>query len=599
MENSESIKSDALRLGSGQHKVNCPFCTHLRKKKHIKTLSLKVEEKSIFFNCWHCSKDGVIKIKQDNFKFIRREPLSQTIEKKWNDIDNNVVTYLKSRGISKDTAIKSGLKHTKQFISGTNKEENCIVFPYFNKGKMEYAKLRSFPQKGFSSHGSALNFYNIDSVEEKDWVIICEGEIDCLSFKEIGLNQVVSIPHGAVMKVTDGKIDPQEDTKFRFIWNAKSKLDKCNKIILALDNDKSGQAMAEEIARRVGKDKCWKIEYPDGCKDANEVLVKFGVEKLDEIATRPIPYPVSGLYDAEHFYEEVDDIYDKGVGTGISTGYKDVDDIYTVVEGQLSVVTGHPSSGKSEFIDQIMVNIAKEKNWKFGICSFENEPRIHISKLISKYLEKPFFGDVSKRMSKEELKEGKEFVQKHFSFLYQADGSLSSLDSIITRMKIAVMRHGVRGIIIDPYNYIARDQDTSETDWISEMLTKLRVFAQAHSIHIWFVAHPTKMMRRDDGTVPPPKGYDISGSASWFAKADVGLTVHRPNPSYSDISEILVWKCRFSWVGAIGQCSLLFNKLTTTYSSTSEYYERDKFLAPRPIEGSVETEEPDKDEIPF
>ena len=172
-------------------------------------------------------------------------------------------------------------------------------------------------------------------------------EIDCLSFKEIGLNQVVSIPHGAVMKVTDGKIDPQEDTKFRFIWNAKSKLDKCNKIILALDNDKSGQAMAEEIARRVGKDKCWKIEYPEGCKDANEVLVKFGVEKLDEIATRPIPYPVSGLYDAEHFYEEVDDIYDKGVGTGISTGYKDVDDIYTVVEGQLSVVTGHPSSGKS------------------------------------------------------------------------------------------------------------------------------------------------------------------------------------------------------------------------------------------------------------
>ncbi len=56
MENSESIKNDALRLGSGQHKVNCPFCTHLRKKKHIKTLSLKVEEKSIFFNCWHCCK---------------------------------------------------------------------------------------------------------------------------------------------------------------------------------------------------------------------------------------------------------------------------------------------------------------------------------------------------------------------------------------------------------------------------------------------------------------------------------------------------------------------------------------------------------------
>jgi len=597
MENSDSIKSDALRLGLGQHKVNCPFCSHSRKKRHLQTLSLKVEDDLIVYNCWHCSEDGAIRIKQNNFRLIRREPLSQAVENNWDNINgnDNVLSYLKSRGISKDTALSSGLKSTKQFISSSNKEENCIVFPYFNKGKMEYAKIRSYPFKGFSSYGSALNFYNIDSVGDRDWIIICEGEIDCLSFMEIGLKQVVSIPHGAVMKVTDGKIDPKEDTKFKFIWNAKAKLDKCNKIILALDNDKSGNAMAEEIARRVGKDKCWKIEYPDDCKDANEVLTKYGAEKLDEIATKPVPYPVSGLYDASHFYEEVDDIYEKGVGTGTSTGYDEVDDIYTIVEGQLSVVTGHPSSGKSEFIDQIMVNIAREKNWKFGICSFENEPRIHISKLISKYLKKPFFDGSTPRMTKEELKIGKDFVQDHFSFLYQADGSLSSLDSIIERMKVAVMRYGVRGILIDPYNYIARDQNASETDWVSEMLTKLRVFAQAHSIHIWFVAHPTKMMRRDDGSTPPPKGYDISGSASWFAKADVGLTIHRPNPSQSNISEVIIWKCRFSWVGAIGECSLMFDKVTTTYEGMGKIYERDKMLMPNSEKYKVKG----NDDIPF
>ena len=91
----------------------------------------------------------MIKIKQDNFKFIRREPLSQTIEKKWNDIDNNVVTYLKSRGISKDTAIKSGLKYTKQFISGTNKEENCIVFHTLTKAKWNMQSLEVFQKKDF------------------------------------------------------------------------------------------------------------------------------------------------------------------------------------------------------------------------------------------------------------------------------------------------------------------------------------------------------------------------------------------------------------------------------------------------------------------
>ena len=612
MQTSESIKSYAYKLGTGQHKVYCPFCSSQRKKSHLKTLSLKIDDDLIIYNCWHCGEDGAVKIKKNNFRIIERETVSQAVAKNWEDINENkdVLDYLGSRGISKDTALASGIKSTRQYIGGTSKKENCIVFPYYNKGKVEYAKIRSFPFKGFSSQGSALHFYNLDNLDETDWVIICEGEIDCLSFMEVGLKQVISIPHGAVMKVTDGKIDPKEDTKFKFIWNSKSILDKCSKVILAMDNDKSGNAMAEEIARRVGKDKCWKIEYPEDCKDANEVLCKHGAEKLDEIATRPIPYPVSGLYDASHFYEEVDDIYEKGVGTGVSTGYQEVDSIYTVVEGQLSVVTGHPSSGKSEFIDQIMINIAEEKGWKFGICSFENEPRIHISKLISKYLKKPFFDGMTPRMSKDELSQGKKFVQEHFSFLYQADGSLSSLDSIIERMKVAVMRYGVRGIVIDPYNYIARDVNTSETDWISEMLTKLRVFAQAHSIHIWFVAHPTKMMRKDDGTVPPPKGYDISGSASWFAKADVGLTVHRPNPSNSNVSEVIIWKCRFSWVGAIGECSLMFDKATTCYSGMGEFYERDKMLTPSYVKPSNEISKsatssnaikktPEEDDIPF
>jgi twinkle protein len=337
-----------------------------------------------------------------------------------------------------------------------------------------------------------------------------------------------------------------------------------------MDNDQAGQAMEEEIARRIGKDKCFKIIYPKDCKDANEVLTKHGKEELKKVINDAIPYPVSGLYDAKHFYEEVDEIYENGIGSGVSTGYKDVDELYTIVEGQLTVVTGHPSSGKSEFVDQIMLNIAKEKGWKFGVCSFENEPRIHIAKLISKYIGKPFFSGMTPRISTHDLEVGKKFVSENFCFLYQADGSLSTLDSILERLKSAVLRFGIRGCVIDPYNYIAKDLTTSETDWISDMLTKLRVFAQAHGIHIWFVAHPTKMLRREDGTIPPPKGYDIAGSASFFSKSDVGLTVHRPKPSESNISQIFIWKCRFSWVGQIGDCEIEYDKITSRYVAVSE-----------------------------
>lgn len=605
MEIKHSIKDVALRLGSGQHKANCPFCSHTRKKKNQKTLSLKVDSDAIFYNCWHCGEDGGIKFNDSRLKIVKGDimqeqsnPLSSYETEKWDVLaeENGSLQYLESRGISKQTAEKAGVKFTKKYISTAQKELPCLVFPYKNeKGLFPFAKVRSFPEKGFSSYGKALKFYNIDNIENSEDIIICEGEMDCLSFMEIGFNNAVSIPHGAVMKVVDGKIDPHEDNKFKFIWNSKEKLDKCKRIIVAMDNDLAGQAMEEEIARRVGKDKCYKFVYPNDCKDANEILMRHGKDKLKEIVDNPIPYPVSGLYDAEHFYDQVDDIYKDGIGSGVSTGYKAVDPLYTVVEGQLTIVTGHPSSGKSEFVDQIMLNISKAKGWKFGICSFENEPRIHIAKLISKYIGKPFFEGSSERMSNLELEKGKKFVSENFCFLYQADGSLSTLDSILERMKTAVYRYGIRGCVIDPYNYIAKDMSSNETDWISDMLTKLRVFAQAHGIHIWFVAHPQKMFRKEDGTVPPPKGYDIAGSASFFSKSDVGLTVHRPNASGSNVSQILVWKCRFSWVGSIGECELEFDKLTSRYENLSSPL--DMFKPKKVVKSWHEKEE--YDEIKF
>jgi hypothetical protein len=66
--------------------------------------------------------------------------------------------------------------------------------------------------------------------------------------------------------------------------------------------------------------------------------------------------------------------------------------------------------------------------------------------------------------------------------------------------------------------------------------------------------------------VPVPKGYDISGSAAWFAKADLGMSVHRPDPINSPISEVHIWKCRFSWVGKQGVAELFFDPITSRYN---------------------------------
>ena len=560
-----SLISTAYKLGSGQHRVQCPSCSSLRKKKGMRDLSINVEGDHVLYHCHHCEETGKVKLEKPETQ-LRRRQLRVVPKESYMELSANSITWLKSRGISKETALKLELKTSSTYIRSVDKETECVVFPYKNQKQIYAAKIRSICDKGFSCNGSPQSFFNIDNVEAEGDLIICEGEIDACSFVEAGWNSVVSVPNGAVMKVVDNDITPEEDNKFRFLWDAKHEIDQANKIIIATDSDSAGQAMAEEIARRIGRDRCWKIEYPDDCKDANDVLIKHGKKKLNDITAFCKPWPVAGLYDASHFYKELDDIYEHGMAKGLGTGYPNLDELYSIVEGQLTVVTGHPSCGKSELIDQLMVNLAVRHDWKFGICSFENEPRLHIAKLISKYFEKPFFEGMTPRMTKGELEQGKSFIQKHFSFVYQADGSMATVDGIIERLKIAVMRNGIKGAIIDPYNYIAKNRDVPETDWISDMLTKLRIFAQSHGIHLWFVAHPTKMMRDANGNVPAPKGYDISGSAAWFAKADVGLTVHRPDPECNE-SEVHIWKCRFSWVGQQGKTSLYFNPVTSTYTA--------------------------------
>ena len=565
MTTQEAVALYARDLSVGQYKRECPACSGTRKKKNDKSLSVNVDPERAVYNCHHCGMNGIVPFREREIVQMHTSIDTHRVKKiSKTELTDEAVQWLEARGIKKETAEALGLKSADHYINADSAVVPCIVFPYRVKGQDAGAKIRSLKSKGFSCTNSLRSFYNVDSLADNDTVVICEGEMDALAIHQIGFEGVVSVPNGAVQNVKDGEIDPSHDNTFNFLWEAKDKLDSAYKIIIATDGDKQGSAMAEEMARRIGRDRCWKVEWPAGCKDANDVLMTFGPEALEGVILRAQPWPVSGIYQAQDFYNELVDLYHNGTESGLSTGYENVDELYTIVAGQLTVVTGAPSSGKSEFIDQIMVNLAQRYGKKFAICSFENLPKFHLEKLVRKHIGKPFREGAPNRMTPEELDEGAEFVNEHFTFLHYNDGSMADLDSILERLKVAVMRHGISGAVIDPYNYINRPNNVHETEWISEMLTKVRVFAQAHDGHIWFVAHPTKMAR-ENGKVPVPKGYDISGSAAWFAKADCGLTVHRPNPESSTMVEIHLWKVRFQWAGKQGQTELDYDWSTTRY----------------------------------
>jgi twinkle protein len=507
----------------------------------------------VVWNCHHCGDKGSAPINEwKSKKKVERPSFKVDVN---SGIANDAVEYLLLRGISEATCKLAQLfTCDRSFRSG---QQTAIGFPNILNGNVVGVKYRGL-NKEFSQEAGSEQVLWGQQFAKPPILIITEGEVDALSAVQCGLS-AVSVPGGAPLRVSDGKIDPTEDRKFSYVWDAKELLDSMEKIILAVDNDEPGQALQEELARRVGKARCWTVEYPAGCKDLNDVLVRHGEQEVKNVISRAKPYPINGLFEADSYFAGVDERYQNGHGVGNSTGYSSVDELYTIVPGQMSVVTGWPSSGKSNFVDQVCVNLAKGKDWRFLMASFENPPQEHIIKLCEIFLGKPFYQGPTERMSQQELDLAKQWVRDHFLFLDVANGG-TSLESILARGQAAVARMGIRGMVIDPYNYIDIERTGTEAADISNMLTRVNAFAKTNEVHIWFVAHPAKMLR-EGKELPVPDGMSISGSMAWWAKADCGITVHRAD------KEVMIkcWKSRWRWVGRTGEAFLQYDRASGTY----------------------------------
>jgi twinkle protein len=538
-------------------RIICPFCADTRRKSRLKEMTLtRKDDGAVLYYCHHCDAKG--SVQPQEFK-LAAVPKPEILK---NALQNKHYDYLKLRGISKETADKAKLFSADKYFSRLNRESEAIGFPYFRNGQLVAVKYRAIPDKDFTQEsGGAHDFFNIDNIVPDKPIVIVEGEIDALTLMEAGIENAVSVPGGAPVKVSDGKVSPSEDKKFAFVWNARDVLEAAPYVILATDQDTPGQALAEELARRIGKERCRVAKFE--AKDFNEIwndpTLDDPTREIQAILDAAQPYPISGLSDASTYLDRLNDLFDKGTGTGFSTGYPSLDTIYTIAPGQLTVVTGYPSSGKSNFVDQIMVNLARSWDWKFAVCSFENQPEVHIARLIEIYTGKKFFSGQF-RMDRPEMEEAFQFVKDHFLFIDSGEEP-STLDSILERAKVAVKRMGIRGMVIDPYNYIEMDRsNTTETEAISSMLTRVQKFCKANEVHTWFVAHPAKI-NRSGVDQPRPDGMSISGSMAWWAKADCGLTIHRQ----PDHVEVAVWKCRYRWVGTQGETTLIYDRHSGTY----------------------------------
>ena len=237
------------------------------------------------------------------------------------------------------------------------------------------------------------------------------------------------------------------------------------------------------------------------------------------------------------------------------------DSHYRIVPGELTVVTGVPNSGKSEWVDALMCNLAVQHGWSFALCSLENKVHEHARKLVEKYVGEPWFeGKYSKapRMNPDTMRTGMKWLNDHFVLVRHEDDELPSVDWILGLARAAVLRHGIRGLLIDPYNELDHKRPTgqTETEYVSQMLTRIKRFAQHYDVHVWFVAHP-RQLHNWKGECPGL--YDISGSAHFINKCDNGIVVHRNrDEKLGSLREVTinVQKVRNKVAGSIGDPKL-------------------------------------------
>ena len=267
---------------------------------------------------------------------------------------------------------------------------------------------------------------------------------------------------------------------------------------------------------------------------------------------------------------ELEDLWDRGLPPGDRTGWPSVDKHYTVDDGQLSIVTGWPSSGKSEWIDALAVNLGRQ-GWRIAFFSPENQPiKLHAAKLLEKASGKPFGSGPTERLARDEIGEHLDDIRDWFRFIHAPEGGALTPKAVIQAAEpwLARQEGCKRGLVIDPWNELEhwRPSNFSETEYISQQLSMVRNWARASGVHVWIVAHPQKVPRDKQGRLPVPRPDMISGSQHWWNKADACITVHRDiSDPDSPIVEIHVQKVRFKHIGRAGLVTLKYDRVTGRY----------------------------------
>lgn len=540
-------------IEQGRVYLTCPACSNERStttKRRKEVLAVSFEGNEAVYYCNHCNISGHVWRDERRSNGISKSALTPLDWSNFSLLGEDDLSYLSGRGID---AAQLDLRSSLRFFPEIERAP-AIGFPYVLDENIKWiARERGKENEKFVQwevKGGGAGLYRREAIDFNDpCLVICEGEIDTESVRHLGFNGISSA-NGA----------PTGAQAQKALKSIHSRLDSFSRIVIAMDDDDKGQAATEALVDLVGRKRAHTIVYPAGCKDLNDILVRFGPDALRSVLTNSEP-SMSGIIRAREFFPNIDTLRKDGFAQGGSVGIESVDELITWHPG-LCIVTGVPGSGKSEFVDQVAVSLSENSNWKWAVFSPENSGELHVSKLAAKRARAPIIGE-EVLADEEEYRKAREWVDERFLFLPAESGT--SVDSILDRADACVAQlkpEGCFGLIIDPWNYVSQsDVSADETSRVNSLLAKLQVWSLQNNALCFVVAHPTKSSGMEGNLGP----YSIAGSAHWFNRATYLLALEADKNSFE--TDVHVHKVRFKWYGRTGCAGLTYDLSTGRYQS--------------------------------
>lgn len=522
-------KFNQFDIPEGVKRWTCPECSHTRKKSAEKCMSVFWD--TGLGQCNHCGARVQLhtyKKKMEEKTYVRPKDVNTT------NLSDKVVDWFHSRGISPQTLKNARISDCVTDMPTKNgfKRRNAIMFNYYRDGELINVKYRDGEKNFKLVSGAERIFYNIDNIRTSKICVITEGEIDCLSFMEIGIQDVVSVPNGSSLKTVN----------LEYLDSAIEYFDNKDWIYLALDTDEAGLNTRKEFIRRLGSERCKIIEFGK-YKDANEVLVNLGTHVLRGCFDNAKEVPIENVSSLHDWEKDYDHFLLNGMNGGYKIGKSYFDDVFSTYTGQFITVTGIPSHGKSDWVDEMCLGYNREYGWKIAYASPENKPNvIHASKLEAKLVGQ--WVRTREQVNTGWHKQAKQFIDDNIKFI---DLDRYNLTAVLEKTKSLIRKFGIKVLVIDPFNKVrlAESLNKSITDYTNDYLALIDEFARVNDILIILVAHPRKPEKGEKNY--EPSFYDIKGGGEFYDMSPHGLLVYRDFEF--NMVKVKVLKCKFAHLG--------------------------------------------------